>query len=123
MVGIWILLSYKKRVRSLSSRGSPHRERFPAGWVIGKSPCSFRLASVGIDAPGRVAMGDWTDAMEEGAICRGCRIPMGPPYQDGYCDNCQQNRSFGSQPHSVSTGNVADSAIDRARAWKEDSGK
>src|SRR3546814_8156069 len=66
MVGIWILLSYKKRVRSLSSRGSPHRERFPAGWVIGKSPCSFRLASVGIDAPGRVAMGDWTDAMEEG---------------------------------------------------------
>src|SRR3546814_12108178 len=84
MVGIWILLSYKKRVRSLSSRGSPHQERFPAGWVIGKSPCSFRLASVGIDAPGRVAMGDWTDAMEEGAICRGCRIPMGPPYQDGY---------------------------------------
>jgi hypothetical protein len=61
-------------------------------------------------------MGDWSEAMEEGAICRGCALPLGGYSVSGYCDNCSRDR-----PTMDSL--QGESAIDRARQWKKESGQ
>lgn len=40
-------------------------------------------------------MGDWSEAMEDGVICRGCAMPFGdsPGTADGYCELCASIRS------------------------------
>jgi len=35
-------------------------------------------------------MGDWSDAMEDGVICRGCALPLEVPSADGLCSSCRQ---------------------------------
>ena len=55
-------------------------------------------------------MGDWSDAMEDGAICKGCALPLGNVSQDGYCPSCK--------PPKTDRDTGADTAADRARAWK-----
>ena len=33
-------------------------------------------------------MGDWSEAMEDGIICRGCAMPLGGVSEGGYCPEC-----------------------------------
>lgn len=37
-------------------------------------------------------MGDWSEAMEDGVICRGCALPLGEVSIDGYCLACAAQR-------------------------------
>ncbi len=37
-------------------------------------------------------MGDWSEAMEDGAICQGCALPMGGSGQPGLCPECAARR-------------------------------
>ena len=55
-------------------------------------------------------MGDWSEAMDDGVICRGCALPLGTTSSNGYCPDCKpSDRQPQAQPES---------AIDRARNWK-----
>lgn len=33
-------------------------------------------------------MGDWSEAMDDGVICRGCAMPLGGSSQGGLCTAC-----------------------------------
>lgn len=35
-------------------------------------------------------MGDWTEAMEDGVICKGCMLPLGGHSVSGYCPDCAE---------------------------------
>ena len=55
-------------------------------------------------------MGDWSEAMEDGVICRGCAQPLGTLGEPGYCPDCA--RTAPKAPAQDS------SHVDRARDWK-----
>lgn len=39
-------------------------------------------------------MGDWSDAMDDGVICRGCALPLGEQiHGGGYCASCASERA------------------------------
>ena len=56
-------------------------------------------------------MGDWSEAMEDGVLCRGCACPLGSFRNGGYCDSCASRRAIQNTS--------AESPLDRARAHKE----
>lgn len=67
-------------------------------------------------------MGDWSEAMDDGVICKGCALPLGAGSSplgagpsDGYCPACS---ALNKRPPS----SESDSALDRARDWKAASG-
>lgn len=37
-------------------------------------------------------MGDWSEAMEDGVICRGCALPLDGGSVDGFCPACASHR-------------------------------
>mgnify|MGYP006951095524 FL=1 len=42
-------------------------------------------------------MGDWSDAMDDGVICRGCALPLGERIEGGgYCASCASERTKGN---------------------------
>ena len=57
-------------------------------------------------------MGDWSEAMEDGVICRGCALPLGTQSVSGYCPSCAtQLRPKAQTPE--------ESHLDPARKWKD----
>lgn len=38
-------------------------------------------------------MGEWSDAMDDGVICRGCALPLGFTVSSGgFCPQCESER-------------------------------
>lgn len=58
-------------------------------------------------------MGDWSEAMEDGVICRGCALPFGPLNDAGFCPDCAPTAPKAPAPDA--------SHVDRARHWKQSS--
>lgn len=53
-------------------------------------------------------MGDWSDAMEDGVICRGCALPMGDVSHGGYCPDCATGTRGKSSPSGMGPGWLPD---------------
>jgi uncharacterized Zn finger protein (UPF0148 family) len=59
-------------------------------------------------------MGEWSEAMEDGVICRGCALPLAGPSGSGYCPDCQAKARSAEE---------ADSPGNRADPWKAGTGE
>lgn len=57
-------------------------------------------------------MGDWSDAMEDGVICKGCALPMGNVSIGGYCPECA-GRQNAADKGRLGPGWVPDNSADR----------
>lgn len=56
-------------------------------------------------------MGDWSEAMEERVICRGCALPMGGVSAGGYCPECA-HRQGTEQKENLGPGWLPDNGGD-----------
>lgn len=59
-------------------------------------------------------MGDWSEAMNDGVICRGCAMPLGSASQGGLCSACASNGG-GDARDRLGPGWLPDNGEDRTR--------